>query len=180
MPKEPFKADLDQIRKRAREKMMQGAVTGAYRADVDKVCEVLNEVLATEIMCVMRYKANYFAATGLHSEAVAEEFKVHAAEEQQHADQVAERITQLGGTPEMNPEVVAKRSHSQYAQTTDLKQMIVENLVAERVAIETYSEIIRWLGDDDSTTTRMMRDILATEEEHADDMAGLLERWGES
>ena len=173
--REPFRADMELIRKRAREKMDQGAVTSAYLADRDQVVAVLNEVLATEIVCTLRYKNHYFMARGVHGDSVAEEFLQHAREEEMHADQVARRITQLGGIPNLNPEGLASRSHAEYRETTDLEEMIREDLAAERVAIATYSEIIRWLGDDDPTTRRMMEEILAKEEEHADDLAMLLD-----
>ena len=173
--KEPFRADMELIRRRAREKMDQGAVTSAYLADRDQVIAVLNEVLATEIVCTLRYKNHYFMARGVHGDSVAEEFLQHAREEEQHADQVAGRIALLGGVPNLNPEGLATRSHAEYRETTDLEEMIREDLAAERVAIATYSEIIRWLGDDDPTTRRMMEEILAKEEEHADDLSNLLE-----
>lgn len=173
--KEPFRADMELIRRRAREKMDQGAVTSAYRADREQVISVLNEVLATETVCTLRYKNHYFMARGVHGDAVADEFLQHAREEEAHADQVARRITQLGGVPNFNPEGLATRSHAEYRDVTELEEMIREDLAAERVAIATYSEIIRWLGDDDVTTRRMMEEILAKEEEHADDLAVLLE-----
>jgi len=176
--KQPFKSDIEAIRKRAREKMMDGAVTGAYLADREQVVDILQEILATEIVCVLRYKNHYFMAEGIYAEPVAAEFKEHADQEQVHADRVAERITQLGGRPNLNPDGLHTRAHAEYVEADTLKEMIEENLVAERVAIETYSEIVRWLGDDDPTTTRLIRDILEEEEEHADDMAGLLERVG--
>ena len=173
--KEPFRADMEMIRRRAREKMDRGAVTEAYLADVDQVIDVLNEVLATEIVCVLRYKNHYFMAPGVHGDAVASEFLQHATEEQQHADQVARRIAQLGGNPDLDPAGLATRAHAAYREGDDLDDMIREDLAAERVAIATYSEIIRWLGDDDPTTRRMMEEILAKEEEHADELAMLLE-----
>jgi bacterioferritin len=173
--REPFRADMELIRRRAREKMDQGAVTSAYLADREQVVAVLNEVLATEIVCTLRYKNHYFMARGVHGDSVAAEFLEHAREEEQHADQVAHRITQLGGNPNLNPEGLATRAHAEYKETTDLDEMIREDLAAERVAIATYSEIIRWLGDDDPTTRRMMEEILAKEEEHADDLSNLLE-----
>lgn len=176
--KEPFKTDLEAIRKRAREKMKDGAVTGAYQADPKQVIEVLNQVLATEIVCTLRYKNHYFMASGIHGGPVAAEFLEHANEEQQHADWIAERITQLGGVPNFNPEGLATRAHAQYSEGETLNDMIRENLVAERVAIETYSEVARWLGEDDPTTRRLVESILEVEEEHADDMAGLLEKMG--
>jgi bacterioferritin len=172
--KQPFKTDLTLIRKRAREKMSDGAVTGAYLADRDQVISVLNEVLATEIVCILRYKNHYFMASGIHAQPVAAEFLQHANEEQLHADWVAQRITQLGGVPNFSPEGLSTRSHAAYAEGDTLEAMIQEDLVAERIAIETYSEIIRWLGNDDPTTRRIIEDILKMEEEHADDLANLL------
>lgn len=173
-----FKADIEEIRRRALEKMDDGAVTAFYRADREKVIEVLNEVLATETVCVLRYKNHYFMAKGIHANGVEDEFLEHANDEQQHADMVAKRITELGGTPNLNPEGLATRSHAQYGTGESLEEMIREDLVAERIAVATYSEIIRWLGNDDPTTRRMMESLLATEEEHADDMAKLLARVG--
>ncbi|HEU0032787.1 MAG TPA: DUF892 family protein [Kofleriaceae bacterium] len=173
-----FKADIEEIRRRAMEKIDEGAVTASYRADREKVIEVLNEVLATETVCTLRYRNHYFMAKGVHAPGVEDEFLEHANEEQQHADMVAKRITELGGTPNLNPEGLATRSHAQYGEGETLDEMIREDLVAERIAIATYSEIIRWLGNDDPTTRRMMESLLATEEEHADDMAKLLGRVG--
>src|SRR6185312_2445041 len=172
---QPFVTDIAELRRRAREHMDQGAVTSAYRADRETVIRILNEVLATEIVCVLRYKRHYYMATGIHAQAVAEEFLEHANEEQSHADIAAERITQLGGEPNFNPEGLATRSHSQYAEGKSLLDMVREDLVAERIAVESYSEIIRYLGDDDPTTRREMEKILGKEEEHADDMKKLLE-----
>jgi bacterioferritin len=169
-----FKTDLEAIRRRARERMQDGAVTGAYLADRQQVINVLQEVLATEIVCVLRYKNHYFMASGIHAKSVAEEFLEHAGEEQGHADQVAKRITELGGNPNMSPTGLATRSHAEYREVTSLEEMIKEDLVAERVAIETYAEIVRWLGNDDPTTRRMMESLLAVEEEHADDLSNLL------
>jgi bacterioferritin len=170
-----FKADMERIRERAREQMRKGPVTDEYRADVEQVVKVLNEVLATETVCVLRYKNHYFMAEGLHAETAKPEFLQHANEEQQHADLVAERIVQLGGVPNLNPEGLATRAHADYAEGGDLASMIAEDLVAERIAISSYSEVIRWLGDGDPTTRRLIESILAQEEEHADDMLGLLE-----
>ena len=171
-----FRANIEDIRRRALEKMDDGAVTGSYRADRTKVIDVLNEVLATETVCTLRYRSHYFMAKGIHSSGVEDEFLEHARQEQDHADQVAKRITELGGRPNLDPEGLAARSHAQYGEGEDLEEMIKEDLVAERIAIATYSEIVRWLGNDDPTTRRMMEEILATEEEHADDMAKLLSR----
>jgi bacterioferritin len=173
-----FKADIDEIRRRAREKMDEGAVTATYQADRAKVVDVLNEVLATEIVCVLRYKNHYYMAQGIHSQAVANEFLEHANEEQAHVDMVAKRITELNGRPNFNPDGLHTRSHAQYNEGNSLEDMIREDLVAERIAISTYSEIIRWLGNDDPTTRRMIEEILAVEEEHADDLAKLLVRLG--
>jgi bacterioferritin len=171
----PFLTDIKEIRRRAREHMMEGAVTQGYKADRTKVLRVLNDVLATEIVCVLRYKRHQYMASGIHAESVAEEFKQHAGEEQGHADMVAERIVQLDGEPNFNPEGLATRSHSQYVEGKTLTEMIREDLVAERIAIESYSEIIRFLGNDDPTTRLMMEKINAMEEEHAEDMKTLLE-----
>jgi bacterioferritin len=148
----------------------------SYRADREKVIEVLNEVLATETVCTLRYRSHYFMAQGVHAPGVEDEFLEHAKEEQDHADRVAKRITELGGTPNLDPAGLASRSHAQYGVGSNLKQMIEEDLVAERIAVATYSEIVRWLGNDDPTTRRMMEELLAKEEEHADDMAKLLMR----
>ncbi|HTZ80584.1 MAG TPA: DUF892 family protein [Stellaceae bacterium] len=171
-----FLTDVKKIRERARKRMEEGAVTEGYKADRKKVIAVLNEVLATEIVCTLRYRRHYFMAAGINSESVKAEFLQHAGEEQQHADWVAERITQLGGEPNFNPEGLAGRSHAEYVEGSDLRSMIREDLVAERIAIESYSEIVRWLGDGDPTTRKLVEEILKTEEEHADDMKNLLEK----
>ncbi len=176
MTNQPFKSDIEKIREHARSKMMDGAVTDAYQADRKRVIEVLNEVLATEIVCVLRYKSHYYASKGLNKEPIAQEFLQHAAEEQTHADMVCERITQLGGEPNLNPKGLATRSHSEYKGGATMAELIKEDLVAERIAVATYSEIIRWIGDDDPTTRRMMEVLLANEEEHANDMLDLIER----
>jgi len=171
-----FVTDIEDLRRRAREHMDQGPITSAYGADREQVIKVLNEALATELVCVLRYKRHFFTATGLDAGPVTAEFLQHATEEQQHADQIAARITQLQGSPNFDPEGLATRSHSQYDASTGLRDMIVEDLVAERIAIATYNEIIRWLADGDPTTRRMLETILAVEEEHADDLLGLLDR----
>jgi bacterioferritin len=171
-----FRADIEEIRRRALDKIGDGAVTASYKADRAKVIEVLNEVLATETVCTLRYRNHYFMAKGIHSSGVEDEFLEHAKDEQGHADRVAKRITELGGRPNLNPEGLATRSHAQYGEGERLEDMIREDLIAERIAIATYSEIVRWLGNDDPTTRRMMEELLATEEEHADDMAKLLTR----
>ena len=169
-----FLSDVREIRRRARQKIEQGPVTDGYKADRDKVIAVLNEVLATELVCVLRYKRHYYMASGINAEPVAQEFLQHANEEQVHADQVAQRITQLQGEPNFDPEGLATRSHSEYVEGGSLVEMIREDLVAERIAIESYSEIIRWLGNDDPTTRGLIEEILAKEEEHADDLSNML------
>ena len=170
-----FVSDLEAIRKRARQHMQDGAVTESYRADRKTVVKVLNDALATELVCVLRYKRHHYMASGIHAQAVAEEFLEHAQEEQVHADKLAERITQLDGEPDFNPATLVSRSHSQYVEGTSLVDMIQEDLVAERIAIESYNEIIRYLGDKDPTSRRVMEEILAKEEEHAEDMKTLIE-----
>ncbi len=169
-----FETDIKKIRERARKNMQEGAVTSGYKANRKAVVKVLNEVLATEIVCVLRYKRHYYTAQGMNADAARAEFLQHAGEEQQHADWVAERITQLGGEPNYNPQGLAERAHSEYDASKNLTDMIKEDLVAERIAIESYSEVIRWLGNDDSTTRVMIEQILKMEEEHADDLANLL------
>ena len=169
-----FLTDVKTLRDRARKHIENGAVTENYKADREQVCKILNEALATEIVCVLRYKRHYYMATGIHAEAVKGEFLQHANEEQGHADQIAERITQLQGAPNFSPEGLLTRSHSEYVEGGSLVDMIKENLVAERIAIDSYAEMIRYVGDNDTTTKRMLEGILAMEEEHADDMANLL------
>jgi bacterioferritin len=171
-----FVSDVQKIRERARAHMEKGAVTEGYHADRKRVIEVLNQALATEIVCVLRYRRHYYAAKGINSESVKSEFLEHAKEEQEHADRIAERISQLNGEPDFNPEGLLSRSHSEYVEGDDLTSMIKEDLVAERIAIESYSEIIRWLGNDDPTTRKLMEEILEKEEEHANDMLDLLAR----
>jgi bacterioferritin len=171
-----FVSDLKKIKERARAHMEQGAVTENYKADLKAVIKVLNDVLATEIVCVLRYKRHYFMAAGINSDGAKAEFLQHANEEQQHADWIATRITQLNGEPNFNPEGLSSRSHSEYAEGTDLTSMLKEDLFAERIAIESYAEIARWLGNDDSTTRKMIEDILKMEEEHAEDLKSLLEK----
>jgi bacterioferritin len=169
-----FLTDVQELRRRARQHIEEGAVTAGYKADREKVIAVLNEALATEIVCVLRYKRHYFMATGIHANAVAAEFLEHANDEQGHADQIARRITQIGGEPNFNPQGLASRSHSQYAEGGSLVEMIREDLVAERIAIESYGAIVRFLGDRDIVSRRMMEGILADEEDHADDLKNLL------
>jgi bacterioferritin len=174
----PFLTDIKTLRKRARQHIEQGAITEGYSADRKTVIKVLNESLATEIVCVLRYKRHYFMASGIHAEGVAAEFLQHANEEQGHADQIAQRIVQLGGEPNFNPEGLLSRSHAEYVEGDTLLDMIKEDLVAERIAIDSYREIIQYLGNDDPTTRRMMEGILAMEEEHADDLVSLLNEMG--
>ena len=178
MAAKPFLTDIETIRKRAREHIDQGAITAGYSADRKTVVKLLNESLATEIVCVLRYKYHYYMASGINAKSVAAEFLEHANEEQGHADRIAERITQLEGKPNFSPEGLSSRSHSDYVEGEDLADMIKENLVAERIAIDTYRDIIQYLGNDDPTTRRMMEEILANEEEHAEDMSTLLEHLG--
>jgi len=169
-----FVSDIKAIRERARSHMERGAVTEGYKGNLDVVLRLLNEALATELVCVLRYKRHYYMAKGIHSQAVAAEFQEHAAEEQGHADQIASRINQLGGAPDFNPAGLLSRSHSEYADPEGLLDMIKENLVAERIAIDSYGEMIRYIGMSDPTTCSMLEGILATEEMHAEDMASLL------
>jgi bacterioferritin len=169
-----FVKNIAEIRSRARQQIAQGPVTQDYGLDTRQAVGVLNEALATEIVCTLRYRFHYFMATGIHSAAVADEFLEHAREEQEHADWIAERIKQLGGKPEMNPAVVAETSHSEYKEGTSLADMIRENLVAERIAVETYREMVRFFGSGDPTSRVLMERILAKEEEHADELADLL------
>lgn len=169
-----FSADLKKIKERARHHIEQGAVTESYKADRNQVNNVLNEVLATEIICILRYKRHYYTAQGLNADAAKAEFLQHANEEQQHADWIAERITQLGGEPNFNPEGLTNRGHSDYVAGSTVTEMLKEDLIAERIAVETYSEIVRWLGNDDPTTRVLIEQILKTEEQHATDLADLL------
>ena len=175
-----FLSDIETLRRNARAHIEQGPITDTYGADRHRVIDVLNEVLATELVCVLRYKRHYYMAEGLNSGPVAQEFLQHATEEQAHADQVAARIVQLQGEPDFNPETLMVRSHAEYAPGTDLVDMIREDLVAERVAIASYQEIVRWLGNNDTTSRRMIEEILAVEEEHADDLLTLLKVMGQS
>jgi bacterioferritin len=170
--------DINTLRKRARQHIEQGAVTEGYKADRKNVIRILNEALATEIVCVLRYKRHHFMASGINAQSVAQEFLQHANEEQAHADQIAQRIVQLGGAPNLSPDGLSDRSHSEYVEGDTLIDMIKEDLVAERIAIDSYREMIKYLGDDDPTTRRMLEAILAMEEEHADDLVTLLEELG--
>jgi bacterioferritin len=169
-----FLSDIQEIRNRARQKIEDGPVTPDYGVDKERAIGILNEALATEIVCVLRYRFHHYMASGIHSSAVADEFAEHAREEQEHAEQIAERIKQLGGKPDMNPATLLQRSHSEYKEGNSLIDMIKENLVAERIAIESYREMIQFFGEKDPTSRRIMEEILAKEEEHADDLADLL------
>ena len=177
--KQPFLTDVKTLRERARQHIAGGAVTEGYGGDTETAVKVLNTALATEIICVLRYKRHYFMARGIHSGPVAAEFLEHAGEEQEHADRIAERIVQLGGAPDFAPDSLSARSHSEYVEGNSLVDMIKEDLVAERIAIDSYTEMIRYIGEDDTTTRRMLEGILATEEEHADDLRTLIERLGQ-
>jgi len=170
----PFLTDVKTLRERARQHIQQGAVTENYGADPKVVVEVLNAALATEIVCVLRYKNHYFMAQGIASDGAKTEFAEHAAEEQEHADRIAERIVQLGGEPDLNPDTLMRRSHSEYKTGQSLTEMLREDLVAERIAVESYREIVEWLRGKDPTSKRLMEDILAVEEEHAEDIQSLL------
>ena len=172
---QPFLTDVKTLRERARQHIEQGAVTAVYNADRETVLKLLNEALATEIVCTLRYKRHYYMADGLNASIAADEFLEHAQQEQQHADWLAERIVQLGGAPNFSPEGLQSRSHAEYVEGETLKEMVKEDLIAERIAIDSYREIATYLGDKDPTTRRIMEEILAQEEEHADDMASILE-----
>ncbi len=171
----PFLTDIQTLRKRAREHIEQGAVTPGYRGDRETAIKLLNDALATEIVCVLRYKRHYFMASGIHAQSVAAEFLEHANEEQGHADQIAERIVQLGGDPNFSPDGILSRSHAEYVEGDSLISMIKEDLIAERIAIDSYREMINYFGNNDPTSRRLMEEILAVEEEHADDLVSLLE-----
>jgi bacterioferritin len=167
--------DIDTLRKRARHNVDEGAVTDGYGADRSVVIGMLNQALATELVCVLRYNRHYFMAKGIHSEPVRAEFLAHAGEEMSHAGALAKRIVELGGAPDFSPDGMSARSHAEYVEGEGLGSMIREDLVAERVAIESYREMIAWLGGNDPTTQKMLKDILASEEEHAEDLSSLLE-----
>lgn len=169
-----FVRDVQEIRQRAINKMEEGAVTASYKGDVKQTVAILNEALATEIVCVLRYMHHYFMATGVHAKSVADEFKEHADDEREHADMLAERIQQLGGKPDFNPKGLLERSVSQYVEGETLAEMIREDLIAERVVIEVYQKMIRHFGDDDSTTRILLEHLLKEEEKHASDLADLL------
>ena len=167
--------DVATLRARARKGIEEGAVTTGYAANRDAVITLLNAALATELICVLRYKRHYFTAKGIHSESVKAEFLEHANQEMDHADLIAQRITELGGEPDFSPNTLSERSHAEYVAGKTLGDMIKEDLIAERIAIESYREMIAYLGDTDPTTQRMLKKILAVEEEHADDLASLME-----
>jgi bacterioferritin len=162
------------LRARARQSIETGAVTAGYQGDREVVMRLLNEALATEVVCYLRYKRHYFAATGIHAEPVAAEFLEHATEEQGHADLIAKRIVELGGLPNFSPHGMLERSHAEYVEGTSLNDMIRENLVAERIAIDSYREMVAYIGSDDPTTRRVLEEILSKEEEHAEDLSSLL------
>jgi bacterioferritin len=171
----PVLTDINTLRARARQNVEEGAVTAGYGADREAIIKLLNEALATELVCVLRYKRHYFMAKGIHAESVKAEFLQHAKEEMAHADRIAKRITELGGEPDFSPDSLSSRSHAEYIPGDSLVSMIKENLIAERIAIESYREMVTFLANNDPTTQRMIKEILAMEEEHADDMASLLE-----
>jgi bacterioferritin len=173
--KRPALTDIKTLRERARQHIEKGAVTSGYAADREHVIGMLNEALATELVCVLRYKRHYFMAAGIHAAPVAAEFLQHATEEMSHADLLAKRIVELRGEPNFSPDGLAARSHAEYVAGDSLKSMIKEDLIAERIAIESYREMLAYLGDQDPTTHRMLEEILASEEEHADDLSSLLE-----
>lgn len=175
MPPADSLSDVAELRARARRDIEEGAVTQNYGADKEKVLQLLNEALATELVCVLRYKRHYFMAKGMTSAGIAAEFLEHANEEMGHADQIADRIAQLGGEPQFNPDTLTKLSHAEYVEGNTLLDMIREDLVAERIAIESYREMINFIGKGDSTTRRLLEEILAVEEEHADDLLSLIE-----
>ena len=166
--------DINVLRERARQHVEKGAVTEGYSADREQILRLLNESLATELVCTLRYKRHYFMASGIKASVAAKEFLEHANQEAEHADRLAERIVQLGGEPDFNPDNLSRNSHAQYVAGNTLREMVLEDLVAERIAIDSYREIIQYIGESDPTTRRIYEDILAQEEEHADDMADLL------
>ena len=174
----PFLTDVKTLRERARKHIEDGAVTEGYKVNREVAVKILNEALATEIVCVLRYRRHYFMASGIHAEGVAAEFLQHSNEEQGHADEIAARIVQLNGEPDLNPQGLLSKSHAEYVEGTTLTEMIKEDLVAERIAIDSYREMINYFGNDDPTSRRMLEGILAVEEEHADDLVSLLEGIG--
>ncbi|BBA36384.1 ferritin [Methylocaldum marinum] len=179
MADRPFLTDVKTLRERARQHIEQGAVTPGYKADREVVVRLLNEALATETVCVLRYKRHYFMASGINAQSVAQEFLEHANEEQAHADSIAQRIVQLGGEPDLAPQGLVSKSHSEYVEGESLIDMIKEDLIAERIAIDSYREIIDYLGNNDPTTRGLMEGVLANEEEHAEDLVSLLQELGQ-
>lgn len=169
-----FSDHIEELRERARQHIKCGAITPSYNGNLDTSIKILNEALATELVCVLRYKFHYYNAEGIQAKGVAEEFKEHAQEEQDHADRIAVRIKQLGGKPDFNPSTLLSRSHSEYKEGNTLIEMTEEDLIAERIAIESYREIIQYFGENDPTSRRLMEDILAKEEEHAEELSSLL------
>jgi bacterioferritin len=169
--------DVATLRRNARRNIDQGAVTETYNADKATVIKLLNEALATEWVCVLRYYRHYFMASGMFADTVKAEFLEHASQEQEHAKLIAERIVQLGGEPDLDPDTLTRRAHAEYKPGKDLRDMVKENLVAERIAIDSYREMINYVGDRDTTTKRILEHVLAQEEEHADDMKDLLDGW---
>jgi bacterioferritin len=169
--------DVATLRRNARRNIDKGAVTETYAADKETVIKLLNEALATEWVCVLRYYRHYFMASGMFADTVKAEFLEHASQEQEHAKLIAERIVQLGGEPDLDPDTLTRRAHAEYKPGTDLRDMVRENLVAERIAIDSYREMINYVGDRDTTTKRILEHVLAQEEEHADDMKDLLDGW---
>ena len=178
MADQPFLTDIKTLRERARQHIENGAVTAGYSADRETVVKLLNEALATEIVCTLRYRRHYFMAAGINAESVAAEFLQHSNEEQGHADSIAQRIVQLQGEPNLNPDGLLTRSHAEYVEGTTLIEMIKEDLVAERIAIDSYREMITYFGNQDPTSRRLMEEILAVEEEHADDLVSMLQKMG--
>jgi len=176
MSDKPSLTNVATLRTRARQHLEMGAITPSYRPDRDAVIKLLNDALATEVVCFLRYKRHYFAATGIHAQGVKAEFLAHAAEEMGHADLLAKRIVELGGLPDFSPATLVERSHAEYIAGDTLADMIREDLVAERIAIDSYGEAIAYVGADDPTTRRVLEGILAVEEEHADDLRSLLDR----
>lgn len=170
-------SDRQTLRKRARRNIEDGAITDSYSADRKAVIKLLNDALATEYVCVLRYYRHFFMAKGMLADAIKAEFLEHAQQEQAHAGKLAERIVQLGGEPDFNPDTLSARSHAEYKEGSDLRDMVRENLVAERIAIDSYREMINFIGDRDTTTKRILEEILAQEEEHADEFADLLDGW---
>jgi bacterioferritin len=170
-------SDTSTLRARARRNIDDGAITDSYTADRKQVVKLLNDALATEYVCVLRYYRHYFMAKGMLADSVKSEFLEHAKQEQAHAEKIAERIVQLGGEPDLNPDTLTSRSHAEYKEGKDLRDMVKENLVAERIAIDSYREMINYIGDRDTTTKRILEEILAQEEEHADEFSDLLDGW---